>query len=430
LISVAALWLALLMPAGAGDPTARDGFLETLNALAPEVSARELDERATRLAGLPDATGTWLEIESTGLPGAGPDGGNEPPAGVQSELLDRVAAKLPRESVIEAVHDASPSHADPAWRTAAIALLRKHATSEELPLLVDLVRAKDGGIAADDPLVASLEAALVDVARRDVRLIGRSGWFTENAKALEPTFLRVLGATGDPDALPPLAKALQRQDLALVAVRQVARLAGKAAPGFRADLAARVRPLLEWSDDTTRRHAVRALVALEDEASIPVLLKIVENEATGRHEPELAALAELSGRKPSQDLARWRRWYDEERKWVERDSAAALERLASKDDAVVVAAIRELADHGLGRARSAEGVADVLRTHGSAAVRNQACLALGRLRSRAGVDALVAGLADSDPAVAGSALRALDAITGLALPLDAKVWRDALRTGS
>ena len=425
------LLLAVLLSAGAGDhPASRDAFLEALNGLAPQATVRELDESATRLASLPDATAAWLEIESAGLPAAEPDAGNEPRAGAQADLLDRVAAKLPRASVLEVVRDATPSHADPAWRAAAIGLTRRHATSEDLPLFVDLVRGEGGGIAADDPLVASLEAALVDVARRDVRLIGRSEWFAENAKDLEPMFLRVLGASGDPDALPPLARSLQRRDLALVAVRQIARLAGKAAPGMRGDLAARLRPLLEWSDDATRRHAMRALVALDDEASIPVLLKIVENEGTTRHEAEFAALVDLAGRKLSPDAARWRRWYEEERTWVEKKSAAVLETLSSKDDAVVVAAFRELADHGLGRERSAEAVAEVLRVHGSTPVRNQACLALGRLRSKAGVDALLGALTDSDPAVAGSALHALETITGLALPLNAKVWRDALRSGS
>ncbi len=424
---VPSLLLALLLSAGAGDPAARDAFLEALSGLAPDVGERELDERASRLAGLSGATAAWLEIEGAGTPGAAAESDPERPVGPRRDLLERVAAKLPREPVLETIRASATEHEEPAWRAAAIELARRNATSDDVPLLVDLVRAKDGTIAADDPRVLSLESALVEIARRDVRVIGRSTWFAENAKVLEPTFLRVLGASGDPDALAPLAKALQRRDLALVAVRQIARLAEKAPPGSRAELAARVRPLLEWSDDATRRHAMRALVSLGDESSIPLLLRIVENEGAVRHEAEFAALAELSGRNLPDDPARWRRWYDDERSWVEKDSAAALERLSSKDDGVVVAALRELADHGLARDRSAEAVAGVLRVHGSAAVRNQACFALARLRSRAGVDALVGALADSDPAVAGSALRALQAITGLALPLNATAWRDALR---
>ena len=421
------LCLAILLSAGAGDPAARGAFLEALTGLAPDVSARELDQRASRLAGLDEATAAWLEIESAGLPGAEADGGNVPPAGAQADLLDLVAAKLPRASVLEDVRNAVSAHEDRAWRSTAIDLLARHATSEDLALFVDLVRAKDGVLVADDPLLPKLEAALLDVARRDERLLGRWEWFAENAQVLEPAFLRVLGGSGDPDALPWLAKALQRRDLAAVAMRQIGRLAGKARPEFRDELAARLRPVLEWSDDATRRHAMRALVDLGDEASIPLLLKIVENETGSRHEAEFAALAGLAGRPLPPDAARCRRWYEQERSWVEKESAAALERLGSKEDAVVVAAIRELAEHGLARDRSAGAIAEVLRVHASVAVRNQACLGLARLRSKAGVDTLVGALADSDSGVAGNALRGLQAITGLSLPMNATVWRDALR---
>jgi HEAT repeat protein len=421
----ASLGLAVLLASEGGDAATRDAFVQALTSLDADIGARKLDERADRLAQLQGATEAWLGIEAAGAAGA--DSG--PLTSLQVDLLERVAAKLSRESVIEGIRASLDANADRGWRAGAFRLLDGRATSEDLVLLVDLVRASDHGIAPEDPLVTDLESTLAVVARRDLRLLGMSPWFAENAPVLQPTFLRALGESGEPEALPHLARALENRDLALVAIRQIARLAGKAAPGFRADLATRVRPFLEWSDEATRRHAIRALVALGDEESVPALLKIVENETASRHEAEFAALGELTGRNFPPDAPRWRRWYDEDRRWVESEGTATIERLSAKDDARVVDAMRELASHGLARDRSAEAVARVLRDHTSPAVRNQACLALAQLRSKAAMETLIDALADQDTLVAGSAWTALRRISGLSLPMSAKAWRDALRTG-
>jgi hypothetical protein len=416
------LVLAILLLAGPiGDPDARAAIAEAMKAVEAGALARELDERAGRIAPLPDAAAAWLEVEAAE--------GN-PPAGARADLLDRIAARLPREPVVECVRASAAANDGAAWRAAALKLLGTHASAEEVPLLVDLVRTKDGVIAAEGPLADALESTLAAVAKRDLRIAGKMAWFSENAAPLRPALVRALGASGDAEVLPVLAGALGDRDLALPALRQIARLAPRAAPSFQAELASRVRPFLVWSDEATRRHAMRILVALEDEPSVGELLKIVENEATARRDAEFQALRDLTARNLPAEAARWRQWYDAERLWAEQGAAAAIARLGSEKPEVVVAAIRELGDHGLERRRSAEALSRVLREDASAAVRNQACLALAKLRSRAGLDALTAALSDADTVVAGNALGALRAISGLSLPLNAKAWRDALRTGS
>jgi hypothetical protein len=417
-----ALGLALLLAAGGpGDPDVHAAFAEALGGLEAGAGARELDERAGKLALLPGASAEWLAVESAE---------GDPLAGAQVDLLDRIASRLPREAVIESVREAQAANGSAAWRGAALKLLGRHASAEDVPLLVDLLRTDEGRLSVEGPLADAFESTLAEIARRDLRIAARMPWFAENAPALRPALVRALGSSGDPEALPTLTAALQDRDLALMAIRQIARLAGKAPPELRGELSTRVRPFLVWADEATRRHAMRALVALEDESSVPELLKIVEADATVRHDAEYEALRGLTGRNLPAEAARWRSWYDSERRWLEQDASAAIGRLVSDEPGRVVAAIREIADHGLERGRLAEALSRVLREHASAAVRNQACLGLAKLRSRAGLEALTLALSDADPVVAGNALSALRTISGLSLPLNAKAWQDALRTGS
>jgi HEAT repeat protein len=415
--------LAAIAPAEAG---AADEFASALRGVEPELRGKQLETRAAELALLPGSIAGWLEIQAAGAwPPVG-DGAPEPLSAVQNDLLARVAPKLAREEVLLYVAERLGSAPEPAWRGAALDLLHWHGSSAELPLLVDLVKDPDGKLPAEGPLFRGFQDTLVEIVRRDARIYGRFAWISENAPALYPCAVHALGLAGEPEALPYLAGMLENRTVSRVALQEISRLAPRAPQASRAGLADRVRPYLEASDKATRGHAIRALVALRDERAVPDLIAVVEGEDRGGRDAVYAGLRELTGQKLPEQSARWRSWYDEERRWLETDATAELDALGSADEARVVAAIRAISSHGLERDRLADGIVRVLREHPSAAVRAQACLGLERLRSRAGLDALAQALSDSEATVGNQALQALRSITGLDLPWDANAWRAAL----
>jgi len=420
--------LAAVAPHDISDVGGTDGFVGALRGLEAGLSAKQMEDRAAELALLPGSIAGWLDVRAANaLPPVGGDGEPEPLSAIQDEMLARVAPRLAREEILLHVAERLTSKPEPAWRVAALDLLRGHGSASELELIVDLVRDADGKLPSEGPLVQAFQETMVAIVHRDARIYGRLGWVSENAAALYPSVVRSLGLAGDLEALPYLAGMLEERAVSRIALQEIARLAPRAPRASRAGLADRVRPFLEASDKATLGHAIRALVALHDEKAVPELIAMVEQDGASARAAAYAALRELTRTSLPEQPARWKRWYEEEKRWLEQDSAAALDELGAADEARVVAAIRAISAHGLDRDRLAERIVQVLHEHTSAAVRAQACIALGRLGSRVGLATLAQALSDPDPAVGEHALGALRSITGLDLPWDANAWRAALR---
>ncbi len=425
LLRVFAIALLAVAP---DDPSARDEFVGALRNLQPDPPAKLLEERASELAAGSGATAAWLEIrEADALPVAA-DGSPTSLSAVQRELLARTAPRLPRAEVLRTLTKQATANPTAAWRGAALELLRWHASATEVPLLVELVSGARGEVPSDGPLVEGFQVTLVEIVRRDAGIYGQLDWLLAHAPPLRPTVVHALGIAGDPEALPHLAEMLEDREITGVVLQEIARLGPRAPRDARAGLADRVRPFLAASDRAARGHAIRGLVALRDEKAVQLLIEIVESPDARGQGTVFASLRELTGKNLPDQAERWRRWYAEERRWLEADAAAALEKVSSEKEADVVAAIREISGHGLERDRLAEAIARVLREHSSAVVRGQACIGLERLGSRVGLEALVQSLADPDPSVGGQALQALRSITRLSLPWDAKAWLKALRS--
>ena len=416
--------IAAIVP---GPPGTGDGLVGGLRALEADLSAKQMEERAAELALLPGSIDAWLDVRAAdALPPPGGDGEPEPLTAAQHELLARIAPRFAREELLLLVADRMASKPEPAWRGAALDLLRGHGSSAELELLVELVRGPDGKLPSEGPLVDAFQEAMVAIIHRDARIYGRLGWVSENAGALYPSVARALGLSGDLEALPYLAGMLEQRGVSRVALQEIGRLAPRAPRAARAGLAERVRPFLGATDKPTLGHAIRALVLLHDEKAVPELIALVANDAFSARAAAFAALRDLTRTRLPDEAARWKAWYEAERAWIDQKSTAALDSLGVADEARVVAAIREISGHGLERDRLAEGIVRVLREHPTPAVRAQACIGLGRLGSREGVAILAQALTDPDPGVGGHALQALRSITGLDLPWDAAAWKKAL----
>lgn len=102
----------------------------------------------------------------------------------------------------------------------------------------------------------------------------------------------------------------------------------------------------------------------------------------------------------------WKQWIDAEKLWLRMRGAAALEGLRSSDEAAVIAATREIAQHRLlKRAFAGEVERNLGRI--SPAIRSVTARALGELGDPSSRDALRVALTDQAPAVRREAQAAL-----------------------
>jgi HEAT repeat protein len=236
----------------------------------------------------------------------------------------------------------------------------------------------------------------------------------------------VVGASSGAAGVDWLLEQLEDDDFADRALQALARVAPLVPLDRAPELAARLRPQLGSESAVSRREAMRVLSGLQDEAAIPRLVELLASTETGEARAAGRALCELSGRELPADAAVWGAWLARELEWWGARGEAALEELWSEDPHTAVAAVNEVAVRGLLRDRLSCELARVLREHPEPAAREQACLGLTQLRSRAACSELVAALETGDDEVAALACRALRSITGLAHEGQARVWRDAL----
>jgi hypothetical protein len=156
-----------------------------------------------------------------------------------------------------------------------------------------------------------------------------------------------------------------------------------------------------------RRLARGVVVAFDGEASIPLLVEQLHDADPLEHRQIVAVLHALSGVRPGPDDAAWRRWLADELQWSAVHASSALDDLRSRDAAAVARAIQTLSARTYQRARWSLAIAELLEGDRSLAVRKQACLALGRLRSSASRGALEALTSDPSPELRELAARTL-----------------------
>jgi HEAT repeat protein len=177
---------------------------------------------------------------------------------------------------------------------------------------------------------------------------------------------------------------------------------------------------VEWT-----RAIVRALGELDDGSSAPELITLLSHTHTGVADAALAALRRMSRLEYPPQPALWQAWYDREAKWYDRERPRQRNALGGGRPAAALEALRAYSQHGWRRAQLAHDVCGAFSRR-EAPVRELACEVLGGLGSRAALPALVETLGDPTTTVATAAWRALQRITGAALPNDREVWSDYL----
>jgi len=416
--------LGLAWPAGRADPSppaACSEFERILAAVERGASDLELARIAAELARSADAVACFLE---TGV--ATRDQEPERLSDEQRSVLARTARLLDKDAVVAHVTAEANQEPDAGWRRAALELLRWHAEAAQLPLLARLAAGEEDSPPAEDSLGDVFQAAVVDLVRRDPRAFDELPRAAGEFEALRGRLIRAVGAAADPAGLEWLAIQLDRAGMTGLALQQIRRVAPRASLAELTAVAEAVRPCLRSEDPAQRVHAARALGAIGDPEAVAELISMLEEDGRGDRGAACAALRELSGRKLPERVEAWRRWHEEELRWLRDESAAALDQLSSANDAEVVAAVRTLSARSLRRDHWATQLARLLATHGSAVVRGQVCLGLARLGSRVVAEDLVLALGDPEPSVRSAASTALRRVTGLSLPPDPDVWSEAL----
>jgi hypothetical protein len=401
------------------------GFLRLLHAVELGADEIRLAACARELAALQGAVelhlATTLERR---LPAHG-EYAQRPLSPEHHALLERALPELERGEVVAVVERGLAAGGDAAWRAAALELLGHAGAAEDLRLLVRLT----GDARTGDALLEEFEAAAERLFRRRPdaleALEGLS--MVPDPAALE--LIDVVGVCCPPTAVPWLLEQLDDDDFSDRALGALARIAPSVPIESAPELAAALRTYLGSEAARTRRLAMGVLAGLQDEASIPRLVELLSSTETGEAREAARTLRRLSGIELPDDPAAWTSWLAGELQWWGTRGEAALAALSSEDAREALAAVSEVSARGLSRDRIARELARVLREHELSQVREKAGLGLVRLRSRAAVPELVAALEGADRDTADLAWRTLQALTGLAHPMDARAWRDALARG-
>jgi hypothetical protein len=241
-------------------------------------------------------------------------------------------------------------------------------------------------------------------------------WLSRDLDELRGPVLRALGASGDARALEWMVAQLDEPSLVDDALQELARF-GRVIPDSLAEVAhARAVEHLTSASPNRRRLARSLAVALDCEEAIPVLVEQLYDADEVEHRQLEAALETLSGVRPGPDELAWQRWLTAELEWSAANAAPTVAALRSPDPAEVVRALRALSARAYQRARWSLAIAELLEPERPVAIRQQACLALARLRSVAARGALEAA-ATFDPSadvqrLAASALLALGVARG------------------
>lgn len=221
-------------------------------------------------------------------------------------------------------------------------------------------------------------------------------WLPRDLDGLRGSLIRALGTSKDPRALNWIVRQLEEPALIDDALQELVRF-GRAIPGpLDSEARAHARGHLGSAHPNRRRLARAIAAALDDEAAVPVLVAQIDKADLCERRQISAALESITGARLGADEGIWERWLESELHWSAVHAARTLESVRSDDASVVVRALQELSGRGYQRARWSLAIAELLEGGRPLAVRQQACLALGRLRSRAARSALETAR-DSDP---------------------------------
>jgi len=338
--------------------------------------------------------------------------------------LDAVRAALavrPRRELVTFLDGLSRAPLELRERLEAHRLFSVAGGGEHLRLLLRLSLVPGDGLPPQE-LRASFVGALAAVLKRDELALEQiPSLFAESPPGLVGSVIEAVAEVTGPHATQVLARLLGR--VPGLDGLLLGRLAQRADSADLCDefVLDGLRRYLRHADPVLVVAACRALAVLGDDGAVEELIVLLERGDERVRAASGAALTTLSGLSFGLDVERWSSWFQDEQRWWNERAETELARVEGARGAEYVRAARAVLEHRLHRDRIAEAFVQALGRRAADEVW-LACRALGELRSRVSLAALVECLEHEDPAVREAAWRALQAITGEALPAESASW--------
>jgi HEAT repeat protein len=329
--------------------------------------------------------------------------------------------RFPRTSLLSHLEQTSRGLANTAERRAALRLMNRLATPADLSLCLRLAaRGRNVELA----LLEALEECLSLLVSRHAEVVLDLGdalhWAPEGLRVPVVTAIAGPGSHLSLEVLVDQVGVIPRIDAMLLV--EIGHLLRAGVPPEEEYLET-FRDWLHLRDPAAVELAVRLLGEVHDVHAVPELIELLERDRFGQ--PAHQALRAITGLNLPRAVQHWRSWYASEEAWLGGEGAERLQQLDARDPRTVAAAIRELAGHPLFADEITSGIQTVLERPEPRIVA-LACGALGELRARRSIPALVECLEHVDAEVRTAACTSLQKITGLELPPEPEPWRRAL----
>jgi len=297
----------------------------------------------------------------------------------------------------------------------------------ELDLALELALGVDPAGSAAARAQRGLERAASEICARDASALRDLDALLEGVpETAALALLRGVAGCGRASALSALVDVLPRRpELALSILAELPRAAASAELPVDDWLLASVRAHLDANSIAEQRAAVRACGELEDFASAPALIGLLQTSDEGLRADAAAALAQLAGLSYGLDPTPWSSWVVRERRWFAADVPRLARELGSPVLGRVMGALRELGEHRYRRHDLARIVQRSLEDP-EVPVRLTAIAGLRALGSRSAVPALIVALDDPDPRVTRAARSCLVELTGEELGPQRRAWDQRL----
>ena len=351
----------------------------------------------------------------------GPEGDVLPLDDAQREAVRSALVGRPRRELVDFLDGLTRAPLELRDRLEAHRVFAAIGSGDHLRLLLRLSVAPGETLPAQE-LRASLATTMAEVLRADERALDQvPALFSESPPGLASSVVEALAQVPGLRATQVLARLLGRvpglDGLLLGRLGQRERSSGLC-DEFVLD---GLRRYLRHGDAALATAACHATAILGDDGAVETLIGLLEGEDGRVRSAASQALETLTGLSFALDHERWSSWYQAETRWWNQRAEGELARIEASRGPEFVRAARQVLEHRLYRGRIAEAFVQALGRRDADEVW-LACRALGELRSRVAIPALIECLEREEKSVREAAWHALRAITGADLPPEAASW--------